>query len=83
MNAWRRLFVEHPASVDESYTEHLGQATSFGVRMIGAGLCCLIHGLVPGLFKTRGSDEIRCLYDRMVVNRRRRQLPANLSPAQH
>jgi Family of unknown function (DUF6356) len=71
---FRTLFVEHPESVGETYGEHLGVAFSFGVRMIGAGLACLIHGLVPGLFRTSGSAMIACLHNEMVTNRRRKLL---------
>jgi hypothetical protein len=66
-----KLFLEHPRSVDESYAQHFGVASSFGLRMILAGLACLVHGLVPGLFVRTGSDAIRELHDRMVTNRRR------------
>ncbi len=32
-----KLFTDHPASVDETYGEHLVMATGFGVRMILGG----------------------------------------------
>ncbi len=67
----RRLFTEHPASVDETYLEHLGVASSFGARMILAGLACLIHALLPFLFVKTGSLAIAALYERMVAKRRR------------
>ncbi len=72
MSRWNDIFVEHPATVDESYAEHMGMAFSFGVRMVVAGIACLLHGLVPALFKTTGSQAIRVLHDRMVVNRNRK-----------
>ena len=68
-----KLFTEHPASVDESYGEHLAMATGFGVRMILGGIACLIHGLLPFLFVKTGSHQIGALHDIMVVNRNRRQ----------
>jgi Family of unknown function (DUF6356) len=68
---FRKLFVDHPASVGESYFEHMGMAFSFSFTMMGAALACLIHGLVPGLFKSTGSQTITCLYNRMVANRSR------------
>lgn len=68
-----KLFTEHPASVDESYGEHLAMATGFGVRMILGGIACLIHGLLPFLFVKTGSHQISCLHDTMVVNRNRKQ----------
>lgn len=66
-----RLLTDHPASVGETYFEHMGQATSFGTTMILAGIACLIHGLIPGWFVSTGSNAIRRLHDRMVTNRRR------------
>ena len=65
-----RAFTDHPASVGESYTEHLAHATCFGVRMIAAGIACLVHALLPFLFSRTGSAAIAELNDRMVVNRR-------------
>ena len=65
----RRLFNEHPASVDESYGQHMATASYFGVRMLGAGLACLVHAVFPFLFVTTGSDTIRGLHDRMSARR--------------
>ena len=65
----RQAFTQHPASVGESYTEHLVHATGFGLRMIAGGFACLLHGLLPFLFVRTGSQQIRTLHDRMVVNR--------------
>lgn len=68
-----KLFTEHPASVDESYGEHLAMATGFGLRMILGGIACLVHGLLPFLFVKTGSRQIGALHDIMVVNRNRTQ----------
>ncbi len=65
-------FTEHPASVGETYGEHLKAASGFGLAMIASGIACLIHGLVPALFVRTGSDTIERLHDEMVVNRRRK-----------
>ena len=64
-------FTAHPQSVGETYTEHLGTATAFGLRMMLAGFACLVHGLLPFLFVRTGSRAIAELNDRMVTNRRR------------
>jgi hypothetical protein len=70
-------FTDHPASVGETYGEHLAAASGFGLGMIFGGLACLVHGLLPFLFVRTGSSTIARLHERMVVNRRR----ASLSPA--
>lgn len=79
--AIRALFKDHPASVGETYGEHFIMATSFAGRMIFGGLACLIHGVLPFLFTRTGSNTIRVLHDRMVINRRRHPAP-DLTPAQ-
>lgn len=65
-----RAFTGHPASVGESYCEHLFRAVGFGTRMVLAGIACLVHGVLPFLFVRTGSRAIAELNDRMVVNRR-------------
>jgi hypothetical protein len=65
-----RAFTEHPASVGESYLEHLLRAVYFGIRMVFAGAACVVHGVLPFLFVRTGSRAIAELNDRMVVSRR-------------
>lgn len=69
----RQLFIDHPESVGESYGEHLLVALSFGTTMVAAGLACIVHALVPGLFVRTGSAAVSRLHDRMVTSRRRKQ----------
>ena len=64
-----RLFAEHPATVGETYTEHMRMATGFGLAMIGGGLACLVHAVLPFAFVTRGSETVARLYERMVTSR--------------
>jgi len=73
MRTLSRAFTEHPASVNESYAEHLAAAWSFAFRLLVAGLACLMHGLFPFLFTTTGSRAISTLHDRMVANRCRKR----------
>ena len=65
------LFTAHPASVDETYWEHLGVALSFAWTLLGASLACFVHGLFPNLFVSTGSSIIAGLNQRMVAGRRR------------
>jgi Family of unknown function (DUF6356) len=69
MTTFQRLFTEHPASVNETYLQHLRSAMGFGIAMVLSGIACMIHGLLPAAFVTRGSDTIRELHDRMITNR--------------
>ncbi|HTD13003.1 MAG TPA: DUF6356 family protein [Steroidobacteraceae bacterium] len=64
-----RAFTEHPASVGESYSRHCVCAFGFGVRMVGAGIACMIHALLPFLFVRTGSRTITELHERMIADR--------------
>jgi uncharacterized integral membrane protein (TIGR00698 family) len=64
-----RAFTQHPATVGESYFEHLGRAWSFAACMMLGGLACLLHGLFPFAFQTSASSRIRVLHERMVTHR--------------
>ena len=70
MAFFRSIFVEHPASVDETYLQHFISALGFGTKMIVAGVACMVHGLFPALFVTRGSDTVCALHKRMVGRRK-------------
>jgi hypothetical protein len=62
-------FTRHPASVGESYPQHLGVATRFGLRMIAGGLGAVIHGVFPFLCTTTGSRTVDALHAEMVRKR--------------
>jgi len=64
-----RLFTEHPATVGETYPEHMYRAFAFGLAMIISGCACIIHGMLPFLFAQTGSNTIKRLHDHMLLNR--------------
>ena len=70
------LFTKHPESVGETYFEHMGMASGFGLKMVVAGCACLLHGLFPFLFVKTGSTAIADLHHRMVTHRRRDEAPS-------
>ena len=76
-----RAFTEHPASVGETYFGHLAQACGFGLRMIGSGLACVLHGLLPFLCKTTGSDAMSCLHAELEARRAKACGGASSAPA--
>jgi hypothetical protein len=72
----RRLFTDHPASVGESYLQHLLVAAGFGTRMVASGLACLLHAFLPFLFVRTGSRCIEQLHSEMLARRRHKPLEA-------
>jgi hypothetical protein len=76
-------FNDHPATVNETYLQHMGTAFGFGSRMLAGALGCFAHGLFPWMCLTRGSDTIRSLHKRMVTHRVARPAdPSESNPAE-
>lgn len=42
-----KLFTEHPESVGESYIHHFLYACISGIKLIFAGIACVIHSIFP------------------------------------
>ncbi len=66
-------FTEHPASVGETYWQHLRSAAGFAGGMLIGAPACLIHTLLPFVFVRTGSSIIEDLHRRMVLQRHRQQ----------
>jgi len=75
-----RLFLSHPQTVDESYSEHFFFALGFAARLFGAALAALVHAIIPCLFETTASRMIREMHDR-IANRAHAVPPAALPDA--
>jgi len=70
-----QLFQDHPKSVGENYFQHLCHASGFGLRMVIAGLACLLHAVFPFVFVHTGSGKIADL--NRVLEARNAQASAN------
>ncbi len=63
------LLTRHPASVGETYWQHLRCAWGFSLHMLIGAVACLIHGVLPFLFEHTASDRIRQLHEKMILSR--------------
>jgi hypothetical protein len=72
----RNWFSDHPASVGETYLQHMGTAFSFAGRLFAACVACFLHGLFPFLFTSTGSSAVTQLHQDMVKARQRAAGPA-------
>ena len=55
----KRLFLDHPREVGESYGEHFAASSQYGLRLLGAAGAAFVHALVPGVCKTTASCAVR------------------------
>ena len=56
------VFTDHPASVGETYAEHMAVALVYGARLLCAGCAAIVHAIVPALFETTASEAIRAMH---------------------
>jgi hypothetical protein len=59
-----KLFIEHPASVNESYVGHMAFAAWFSSRLAAAAGAAIVHAFLPFLFETTASRIVRELHQR-------------------
>lgn len=57
-----RTFIDHPASVEETYFEHLIFAGRFSALLFGAGGAALVHAFIPCLFEKTAGNMIRKMH---------------------
>ena len=59
---------DHLNGVNETYLQHMRIAFKIGITMLVRGVFCLIHGLIPGLFKKTGNNQITKMYETVSIN---------------
>jgi hypothetical protein len=55
-------FTHHPRSVGESYGQHFTMALGYAGKLLLAGLCALVHAILPFLFEKTASTIIRAMH---------------------
>lgn len=61
----QRIFLDHPAKVDETFLQHMAFASSFAGKLFLAGGAALVHAVIPCLFEKTASSIINDLHARM------------------
>ena len=60
-NLFATIFVDHPASVDETYLQHMRFALTFSFWLATAAGAALLHALVPAVCETTAGRIVRRL----------------------
>jgi hypothetical protein len=68
---FRRLFLDHPASVDETYGEHFRVAAGFGWTMMIGAMGAFVHALIPAFCTKTGSNTVKRLHMRLTKDPQR------------
>lgn len=59
-----RIFLDHPAKVDETFFQHMLFALKFSGLLFAAAGAALVHAIIPCLFEKTASKIIARLYAR-------------------
>ena len=59
---YKKLFINHPQSVNETYFEHAQFAFRFSSLLFLAAFAALIHAIIPAFFEKTASLIIASLY---------------------
>ena len=60
-----RWFLAHPATVNETYFQHMRFALGFAFWLIAAGSAAVVHAIFPALCETTASRILKTLTTRM------------------
>ena len=74
-----RLFLDHPRSLGMSWAGHGAGALKIGGELIGAGMACLVHAVVPGLFTQTAGKTVTRIYQHMMERKAGAPNPENWS----
>lgn len=76
------IFNKHPASIGETYWQHLYFASIMGGKMLLGGIACLLHAIFPFLFEKTGSNILISLLHQFI-ERNNAMEPRILSIKEH
>ena len=62
------LFFKHPNENNMTYCKHIKQAWYMAFKMLLGFIVLFIHGIVPGVFTTTGSNIIKELHKDILIN---------------
>lgn len=61
------LFTDHPASVDETFLQHMRFAFGFSFWLGVASMAALVHAFIPALCETTASRILKRLHARIMA----------------
>jgi hypothetical protein len=75
----QRLFTDHPRTLGMSWAVHGAGAARIAFVLIGAGVACLIHAVIPGWFTQTAGKTVTNIYGDMQRRKAGAQNPENWS----
>ena len=66
---------QHLSEAGLSYGAHLRRAWRIGGSLLVAGAACLIHGIFPGVFRTKASSTVVTLHEEITAGPQHRGQP--------
>ena len=60
------MFREHPQSLGMSWASHGAGAVRIGARLIGAGIACMVHAVIPAWFTQTAGRTVTAMHEDMA-----------------
>jgi hypothetical protein len=73
LRVFTRIFTNHPESIGETYTEHLLFASLNGLKLMFAGLACIIHSIFPFVFVYTASRTMQNVNEKMAARKKEKE----------
>ncbi len=64
-NLFATMFLDHPATVNESYFGHMRFALGFAFWLAVAAFAALVHAVIPAICETTASRILKRLHARI------------------
>jgi hypothetical protein len=68
---------KHLKEINETYFEHMRFAHRSGLRMMLAGMACILHGFLPNIFVSTASDALKSLTSEINQRKQKAMFPVN------
>ena len=77
INSVARFLLDHPRSLGMSWAGHGAGALKIGGELIGAGMACIVHAAIPGLFTQTAGRTVTRIYEHMMQRKAGASNPEN------
>jgi hypothetical protein len=65
----KTIFTRHPNSAGQTYWQHFLFAGLNGLRLVYAGLACIVHSIFPFVFMDTASQVVQNISEQMAARK--------------
>lgn len=62
---FKKIFLDHPRSVNESFIQHFFFAIRFSLKLFSAASAAFVHAFIPSMCEKTASKKVTELYHKI------------------